>query len=94
MIPDRREFCAGLLGAFGAAVVVSPAGAQAPGEFFRGKRLTLITAASVGGGYDQYARLLAKHKYAGWLSLEFEGKDDPKTAVPKSLDLLRKAFSG
>src|SRR5262245_54331116 len=44
--------------------------------------------------YDRIARLLAKHKYAGWLSLEFEGKDDPKTAVPKSLDLLRKAFSG
>jgi len=24
--------------------------------------------------------------------LEFEGKDDPKTGVPKSLDLLRGAF--
>ena len=44
--------------------------------------------------YDRIARLLAKHKYTGWLSLEFEGKDDPKTAVPKSLDLLRKAFAG
>jgi L-ribulose-5-phosphate 3-epimerase len=44
--------------------------------------------------YDRIARLLAKLKYTGWLSLEFEGKDDPKTAVPKSLDLLRKAFTG
>jgi L-ribulose-5-phosphate 3-epimerase len=44
--------------------------------------------------YDRIARLLAKHKYTGWLSLEFEGKDDPKAAVPKSLDLLRKAFPG
>jgi sugar phosphate isomerase/epimerase len=44
--------------------------------------------------YDRIAKLLAKHKYTGWLSLEFEGKDDPKTAVPKSLDLLRKAFAG
>ena len=35
--------------------------AQSPAEFYKGKRLTLITAASVGGGYDQYARLLAKH---------------------------------
>ena len=61
MIRDRREFCAGLLGAFGAAVTVSPASGQAPADFFRGKRLTLITAASVGGGYDQYARLLARH---------------------------------
>ena len=31
-------------------------------------------------------------KYRGYLSLEFEGKEDPKTAVPKSLTLLRKAF--
>ena len=61
MIRDRREFCAGLLGAFGAAVAVPAANAQTPAEFFRGKRLTLITAASVGGGYDQYARILAKH---------------------------------
>jgi L-ribulose-5-phosphate 3-epimerase len=43
--------------------------------------------------YERIARLLAKHKYTGWVSLEFEGKDDPKTAVPKSLDLLRKAFA-
>jgi sugar phosphate isomerase/epimerase len=42
--------------------------------------------------YDRIAQLLAKHRYNGWLSLEFEGKDDPKTAVPKSLELLRKAF--
>jgi tripartite-type tricarboxylate transporter receptor subunit TctC len=35
--------------------------AQAPAEFFRGKQITMITSASVGGGYDQYARLLAKH---------------------------------
>jgi tripartite-type tricarboxylate transporter receptor subunit TctC len=35
--------------------------AQSPAEFYRGKRVTLITSASVGGGYDQYARLLAKH---------------------------------
>jgi L-ribulose-5-phosphate 3-epimerase len=44
--------------------------------------------------YDRIAKLLAKHRYAGWVSLEFEGKEDPKTAVPKSLDLLRKAFNG
>jgi tripartite-type tricarboxylate transporter receptor subunit TctC len=60
MIGNRREFCAGLLGTLGAAVA-APAVAQTPAEFFRGKRLTLITAASVGGGYDQYARILAKH---------------------------------
>jgi sugar phosphate isomerase/epimerase len=44
--------------------------------------------------YGRIAKLLAGHKYNGWLSLEFEGKDDPKTAVPKSLEMLRKAFDG
>ena len=48
----------GLLLAVGA---VAKAQAQTPEEFYRGKQLTLITSASVGGGYDQYARLLAKH---------------------------------
>jgi sugar phosphate isomerase/epimerase len=42
---------------------------------------------------DRIARLLRKHKYRGYLSLEFEGKEDPRTAVPKSLAMLRKAFA-
>jgi tripartite-type tricarboxylate transporter receptor subunit TctC len=39
----------------------SGAAAQSVEEFYRGKRISLVTSASVGGGYDQYARLLAKH---------------------------------
>jgi tripartite-type tricarboxylate transporter receptor subunit TctC len=35
--------------------------AQSVVDFYRGKQITLVTSASVGGGYDQYARLLAKH---------------------------------
>jgi tripartite-type tricarboxylate transporter receptor subunit TctC len=35
--------------------------AQSIPEFYRGKQINLVTSASVGGGYDQYARLLAKH---------------------------------
>lgn len=42
--------------------------------------------------YDRIAAMLRTHKYGGFVSLEFEGKDDPKTAVPKSLAMLRKAF--
>jgi sugar phosphate isomerase/epimerase len=34
-----------------------------------------------------------KHNYRGWISLEFEGNDDPATGVPKSLELLRKCFT-
>jgi sugar phosphate isomerase/epimerase len=43
--------------------------------------------------YDRIAAMLRKHKYAGYVSLEFEGREDPKTAIPKSLALLRKAFA-
>lgn len=44
--------------------------------------------------YDRIAKMLHKHKFTGFVSLEFEGKEDPRTAVPKSLALLRKAFAG
>ncbi|HEY1381351.1 MAG TPA: sugar phosphate isomerase/epimerase family protein, partial [Gemmataceae bacterium] len=33
--------------------------------------------------YDRIAALLHRHNYRGYLSLEFEGKEDPRTAVPK-----------
>jgi sugar phosphate isomerase/epimerase len=42
---------------------------------------------------DLIARLLRKANYRGYISLEFEGKEDPRTGVPKSLALLRKAFA-
>ena len=35
--------------------------AQPAGDFFKNRKMTLITSASAGGGYDQYARLLARH---------------------------------
>jgi tripartite-type tricarboxylate transporter receptor subunit TctC len=50
-----------VISAFAAMVLTAQAQAQSVAEFYRGKRINLITSASVGGGYDQYARLLAKH---------------------------------
>jgi tripartite-type tricarboxylate transporter receptor subunit TctC len=50
-----------LMGLLLAAGAAAGAQAQTAAEFYRGKQITLITSASVGGGYDQYARLLAKH---------------------------------
>ncbi len=44
--------------------------------------------------YDRIAAILKKAGYRGYISLEFEGLENPKTAVPKSLALLRKAFKG
>jgi len=43
--------------------------------------------------YPRIAGILKRHHYPGYLSLEFEGKEDPLTAVPKSLALLRSAFA-
>ena len=39
------------------------------------------------------AAMLRRHRYGGYVSLEFEGREDPRTAVPRSLALLRKAFA-
>ena len=35
--------------------------AQTVEEFYRGKTLTLMVSAGVGGGYDNYARVFAAH---------------------------------
>jgi len=44
--------------------------------------------------YPRIAKILRDASFKGYVSLEFEGKEDPLTAIPKSLDLLRKAFAG
>ena len=43
--------------------------------------------------YDRIAAIMRRHKFAGYVSLEFEGKEHEQTAIPKSLELLRSAFS-
>lgn len=43
--------------------------------------------------YQRIAGILRKAGFGGWVSLEMEGKEDPATAVPKSLDVLRRAFA-
>ncbi|MCJ7730341.1 MAG: sugar phosphate isomerase/epimerase, partial [Sedimentisphaerales bacterium] len=43
--------------------------------------------------YHRIANIMHKYKYRGYVSLEFEGNEDYRTAIPKSLALLRKAFS-
>lgn len=42
--------------------------------------------------YSRIAGILKKHNYRGYVSLEFEGNEDYRTAIPKSLAVLRKAF--
>ena len=64
-------------------------------------RAVLVQAKTYDGGgtwytldldYPRIAAILRKHNYQGYVSLEFEGKEDAKTAVPKSLERLRQAF--
>ena len=43
--------------------------------------------------YDRVAKTLRNVDYRGYISLEFEGKERHETAIPKSLELLRNAFS-
>jgi L-ribulose-5-phosphate 3-epimerase len=43
--------------------------------------------------YGKIADIMQAANYRGYISLEFEGQENPLTAVPKSLDLLRKAFA-
>ncbi|NOT60868.1 MAG: sugar phosphate isomerase/epimerase [Acidobacteria bacterium] len=44
--------------------------------------------------FKRIATILRKAGFKGWVSLEMEGKENAQTAVPKSLDVLRKAFNG
>lgn len=42
--------------------------------------------------YSHVAQLLSAVNYRGYISLEFEGREDYTTAIPKSLALLRNEF--
>jgi len=62
----------------------------------------LIQAKTYFGGGEWYTleidyptvnRILRDANFQGYVSLEMEGKEDAETAVPKSLELLRKTFS-
>jgi sugar phosphate isomerase/epimerase len=44
--------------------------------------------------YPRIVDILRKHNYRGYVSLEFEGEEDYRTAIPKSLKMLRDAFAG
>ena len=42
--------------------------------------------------YNRIAGILKAVNYSGYISLEMEGKEDPATAVPKSIAQLKEAF--
>lgn len=64
-------------------------------------RTVLVQAKTYFGGgqwytldldYPRIGRILNEHGYRGWISLEFEGMEGYRTAIPRSLELLRAAF--
>lgn len=44
--------------------------------------------------YQRIADLLRRHKFNGYVSLEFEGNEAWQSAIPQSLAVLRNAFGG
>jgi tripartite-type tricarboxylate transporter receptor subunit TctC len=61
-----------------AVLAASAARAQSPAEFYKGRNVELYIGYSVGGGYDLYARMLARHM----------GKHIPgnPTVLPKNME--------
>ena len=43
--------------------------------------------------YNRVAEIFRKTNYRGYVSVEFEGNEDPLTAIPKSLEMVRNAFT-
>lgn len=60
MTPATALRAAALLAAFG-VVLLAPASAQTPEEFYKANRLTIVVGSPPGGGYNSYARMLARH---------------------------------
>lgn len=44
--------------------------------------------------YERFGKIARDNNFTGYISLEFEGKEDPQIAVPKSLRELQKGFNG
>src|SRR5262245_62721298 len=58
----RRSSPLHLIGALALSLTANSAAiAQSPADFYRGKQVNLIVAASTGGGYDTYGRTVARH---------------------------------
>ena len=43
------------------ALTLGPVRAQPAADFYKGRQVTLIVGYGTGGGYDVYARLVARH---------------------------------
>jgi sugar phosphate isomerase/epimerase len=71
-------------------------------EMLAPRTILVQTKTYYGGGlwyaldldYARIAEMLRRNAYQGFVSLEFEGREDPLTGIPKSLALMREHFRG
>ena len=69
-------------------------------EMLAGQAILMQAKTYYGGGkwytldldYPRIGEIMRKAGYKGYISLEFEGNEDPLVAVPKSLEVLSDAF--
>jgi sugar phosphate isomerase/epimerase len=69
-------------------------------EMLAPKTILVQTKTYYGGGlwyaldldYARIGDMTRRHGYRGFVSLEFEGREDPMTGIPKSLELMRRHF--
>ena len=61
LLGRTRRFCAALLGVLGVSVAPAAFAQGSVEDFYKGKTVNVIIGYSPGGGYDIYARLLARH---------------------------------
>lgn len=69
-------------------------------EMLAGQTILMQAKTYYGGGkwytldldYPRIGEIMRKAGYKGYISLEFEGNEDPLIAVPQSLEVLRDAF--
>jgi len=61
MINKMRNRSFVILLALWGCLASSSAAAQTSPEFYKGKQITMLISTAAGGGYDTYARALARH---------------------------------
>ncbi|MDP2355902.1 MAG: tripartite tricarboxylate transporter substrate-binding protein [Beijerinckiaceae bacterium] len=58
---NARRLCFPVVVSFAALGSFASSQAQSPGDFYKGKQIDIIVGSLAGGGYDQYARVLARY---------------------------------
>ena len=61
MLTRTLTFAAALAAAVSATAMTRAAQAQSVADFYKGKQVSMLVGSGAGGGFDAYARLVARH---------------------------------